>query len=79
MILDRLPDNLEIDITVVVDDAIAHAGDLVERDAGELGARLGCEAGGGFTGHQKTPKDGVLRLGVLGELLRASNRRRTAG
>jgi hypothetical protein len=62
MILDRLPDNLEIDIAVIMDDAIAHAGDLAEGNVWEFGAHVGREASGGFTGHQKAPKDGV---GVL--------------
>ena len=46
-----LPDDLKIDVAVVVNDAVAHADNLGERDAGKLGAGFGSQAGGGFPGH----------------------------
>src|SRR5580692_3693068 len=59
--LNRFPDDLEIDIAVIVNDAIAHADHLPERNVGELGARLGRESRSGLPGDEKAPKDGILR------------------
>ena len=64
-----LPDDLKIDVAVVVNDAVAHADNLGERDAGKLGAGFGIQASGGFPGHEETPQNGVLCLGVLEKLL----------
>ena len=63
------PDDLEIDIAVVVNHAIAHTNDLVERDIRKFGARLGSQAGCRFSCDLETTKNGILRLPVLHELL----------
>src|SRR5580698_9027751 len=56
-------------MAVVVYDAVAHAGNLVERYAGELRASLRTQARGRFHGHQDAPQNGILRLAILQELL----------
>jgi hypothetical protein len=40
MALDGFLDDLEIDVAVVMDNPVAHAHDLVDRDAGKHGARF---------------------------------------
>jgi hypothetical protein len=67
--LNRFPNDLEIDIAVIMNHAVAHTDDLAERNVAELGGRLGREARGGLTRDEKAAKDGVLRLGVLQEIL----------
>ncbi len=69
MSLHGIPDNLEIDVAVVVvDDAVAHTGDLAERDVRKFGASLGREPGSGFTCDEEAPEYGILRVGVGQEL-----------
>lgn len=53
------PYNLEIDVAVVMDNAVTHAGDLVEWDAGKLRARLGREPGRRLPGDQEPSEDRV--------------------
>jgi hypothetical protein len=63
--LEQVPDDLKIDMAVVMDDPVAHAGNLVERDAGKLGERFGRQARSRFPGNKDAPQDGILRLAVL--------------
>jgi hypothetical protein len=63
--LNGFPDDLKIDIAVIMNDTIAHTDDLRERDGRKLGARLGSQSRRCFTGHQEASQNGVLRLGVL--------------
>ena len=55
-------------MAVVVDDPVAHANNLVERNAGKLGASLGSQARSRFPGDQETPQDRILSLAVLQKL-----------
>ena len=66
--LNRFPDNLEIDIAVIMNDAVPHPDNLRERNIGEHVARLGRKSRGGFPGDEKASKDGVLRLLVFQEI-----------
>ena len=51
-----LPDYFEIDVAIVVNDAIAHPGDLSKRNAGKLVAGLDCQAGRSFPATRKRRK-----------------------
>src|SRR5258708_1930420 len=63
------PDDLELELAVVMADPVAHADNLVKRDVRKRGARLGSQACSCFPGDQKAPQDRVLRLAVLQKLL----------
>jgi hypothetical protein len=51
--LNGFPDDFKIDVAVIMYDAIAHADDLWERDAGKLGASLGSQARRCFPGDEE--------------------------
>ncbi len=69
VILHSLPDNLKVDIAVVMYHAVPHSGDLMERDAWELSAGFGRKPGRGFASDEEAPQDGILRLGIIKELV----------
>lgn len=64
-----LPDYIEIDVAIIVNEAIAHPGDLSKRDARKVVAGLGCQAGRSFPGHQEAAQHRILRLRIPHELL----------
>lgn len=76
--LDGFPDDLKIDMAVVMDDAVTHADNLVKGDAGKLGARLGRQARSRFSGDKDAPQDGILRLAGPRETVRSFARRRSS-
>jgi hypothetical protein len=45
---DRLPEDVEVDVEVVVDESVAHAGGGAPRDLGHRCAALGADAFGGL-------------------------------
>lgn len=67
--LHGFPDNLEIDVAVVMHNPIAHADNLMEGDVWELSASVGGEAARRFSRDEKTPQDSILRLAICKELL----------
>src|SRR5437016_1771645 len=71
MDLHCLPDDLKIDVAVVVDYAVAHSNDSRKRDVGKCGAGLGRQARRRFADNQQPSEHRILCPGVLKELLMA--------
>ena len=69
MRLHGFPDNLKIDVAIVMHNPIAHADNLIERDVWELSASIGGEAARRFSRHEKTPQNSILSLAIRKELL----------
>jgi hypothetical protein len=60
--LDDVPNNLKIDVAVVVHNAIPHPDDFGERDVRKFGAFLCSEPGCRFPSYEEPSEDRVLRL-----------------
>jgi hypothetical protein len=67
--LHGFPNDLKIDVAVVMHHTVAHADDFVERDVRKLGAGFRGQTRCSFSGYQYAPQDRILRLAVLEELL----------
>src|SRR5438128_3464713 len=64
---DNLPDQLDIDVEVRMDDPVAQTGDLVPRDLAVPGLELAGKAPGRLADHLEAAHDGINRLVVLHE------------
>jgi hypothetical protein len=62
--LNCFPDDLEVDIAVIMNHSVTHAYDFGKWDLRKLGPRLGSEARRRFAGYQEATQNRVLRLGV---------------
>lgn len=56
----RFPDDIEVDLPIIVNYAIAHADDLGEGNPAKASGRLRSQAGGGLTYYKQAPQHCVL-------------------